>query len=78
MCVCVYVCVCVSLLPGVFSFSLHPFWFTQVTSEQAVEQLEKLKPDMDFADVEELMQTGACGGVAVGCVVVEPWVHHDQ
>ena len=43
-----------------------------------MEQLEKLKPDMDFADVEELIQTGACGGAAVGCVVVEPWVHHDQ
>ena len=50
------------MLNPVFSFSLLPFWFTQVTSEQAVKQLEKLKPDMDFADVEELIQTGACGG----------------
>ena len=33
-----------------------------MTSEQAVEHLEKLKPGMDFADVEELIHTGLFGG----------------
>ena len=52
------------LAPWPCGFFLLPasFLSTQVTSEQAVEHLEKLKPGMDFADVEELIHTGLFGG----------------